>query len=100
MVVLRITKFEIEKLFGHLNYSIPINQEKGVCVIYGLNSSGKTTILNIINLISNQYYNQIVEYDFKKITVFFEDSTAFSLEVSLGSSSLMSIDISEKFLIF
>jgi len=78
--VLRITKFEVEYLFGHLNYSIPINQKKGVCIIYGINSSGKTTILNIINLISNQDYNRIVEYDFKKITLWFGHSTIFSLE--------------------
>jgi len=45
---MRVTKIEIKNFFGYLNHTIDL-REKGLTILYGLNSSGKTTILKLLN---------------------------------------------------
>lgn len=66
---MKITKLIIKKLYKHYNYEIIFNED--ITIIYGLNGSGKTTVLNILSyLISGDLYN-IFEYDFEEIKLYY-----------------------------
>lgn len=66
-----IKKLVIDKLFGRFCYTININ-ENDVTIITGPNGFGKSTILKIINELSNANINYFFKLDFFSITAFFD----------------------------
>lgn len=57
----------IEKLFGEHN--IQIDLEKKLNIMIGENGIGKTTILNIIQLLYKRDFIKLTKYNFKRITL-------------------------------
>src|SRR5690554_1458092 len=65
LINMKIKSIYIKKLHDSYNYEINFNED--VTILYGLNGSGKTTILNIISyIISGQLY-KLFNYDFDLI---------------------------------
>ena len=62
---LKIIGVEIKNLFSTKNYEIDFNQDSDVTVIYGLNGTGKTTILRMIHDILSLNFNDLEKNNFK-----------------------------------
>lgn len=75
----RITKIKVESLFGLFNYDIPLT-DLGVTILIGVNGSGKTTILRILHNIFNGTLNNIINVDFKKFQIYFENGDFIECE--------------------
>ena len=82
---LKLTKIVIRNLFREFNYEIPVDLAKRATVIYGLNGSGKTTILRLINTIAHAQLLRLYEFDFELVEVHFdEDGGGECVEVEEG----------------
>lgn len=71
-----LARLKIEKLFGRFDYNIRF-KSGGVSILTGPNGYGKSTILHIINSISNKKIYELYEYEFKTIELFFRDDSEF-----------------------
>jgi len=78
---LRITKIEIEKLFGYLDHPIKLN-ESGITFVHGPNGCGKTTILNLISAIFTNDFYVIANIEFASINIFFSDDSTLVITKS------------------
>jgi energy-coupling factor transporter ATP-binding protein EcfA2 len=76
-----IQKIEVEKLFGHYNYTIEKNTSNltvdPLIIIYGDNGSGKTTLLELIFYLTSSVDNKghkskIAKYKFQKLSILFD----------------------------
>ena len=67
-----IKKFEIYDLFNSKE-TININFNRDMTILIGTNGCGKTTILNIINIILNDDYESLLSYKFKYIDIEYYD---------------------------
>lgn len=75
---MRVTRIEIDNLHFHLNHSIEL-KDKGITIIYGLNSSGKTTILHLINtMFTIRDYASIIYFD--TFQIWFDNSKYLKIE--------------------
>ena len=101
-----ISKIEVKNLFGRYNYTIPIGKDGNaetsrVCLLYGDNGTGKTTILKLIfHLLSagnnRGHRTYVARTPFQNIDIVFSDSSritatrkeevvgGFTLELSIG----------------
>lgn len=65
---MKVNKLSIKKLYNHFNYEkIEFNDD--ITFLYGLNGSGKTTILNILVIILSGNLYKLFEYDFEEISL-------------------------------
>ena len=92
-----IKRILIEKLFSRFNYDISINQ--GITIITGPNGFGKSTILRIVNAISNGNISYFRRLDFYTITVEFDKADKISIKKrnqQLYIDKYLVPDVSEK----
>jgi len=85
-----ISKIIVEELFGKFNYVIPSDEQNNIdfsklMILYGLNGTGKTTLLHMIfHLISpegNKYHRSYLrDIKFKKFAIKFIDGKEVSIE--------------------
>ena len=83
---------KIKGLFNRFNYDIKL-KPGGITIITGPNGYGKSTILRIINSISNEALEKIIELPFKQIEVSFTDSEPFLIEKLKESIKINGIKI-------
>ena len=62
---LKIIGIEVKNLFRTKNYIINFNQDPSVTIIYGLNGTGKTTILRMIRDILSLHFTDLDKNNFK-----------------------------------
>ncbi len=62
---LRIIGVKVEDLFNTKNYDINFNEDPSVTIIYGLNGTGKTTILRMIHNILSLNFISLEKNNFK-----------------------------------
>ena len=67
---MRILNLKIEKLYGYIDKNIDFNDD--LTLLVGINGSGKTSILNIINWIISPSLPNLCITEFKTITLTFE----------------------------
>lgn len=67
---MKFIKLKIEKLYGYINKEIEFNDDLNILV--GINGSGKTSVLNILNWIMSPSLPNLCVTEFKKITLEFE----------------------------
>ena len=102
-----IAKIEVKKLFGRYDYEIPIGKDANtetprVCLLYGDNGTGKTTILKLIfHLLSASnkrgHRTFVARTPFQRFDIVFSDSSritatrpkddlvgGFNLELAIG----------------
>ncbi len=60
-----IKGFKVQNLFGDKNYTIFLNKNPPVTILYGLNGTGKTTILNCINNILTSNFQALQNVPFE-----------------------------------
>lgn len=65
---MKIIGLRIKKLYGHFNYE-DIRFNDDITFLYGLNGSGKTTVLNILEIILSGQLYRLFEYDFERINL-------------------------------
>jgi predicted ATPase len=76
---MRLSKIEVKGLFHKYNYNIPLNLNNRITIIHGLNGSGKTTILELLNDIIKGSYNSIQEVPFQILQLNFDDNTKINI---------------------
>lgn len=74
---MRIVKVVVEKLFGYLNYTIPLYDM--VTIIHGLNGSGKTTMLRIINAVFNDEIRTLYDIEFHSVEFTLSNGDSFQI---------------------
>lgn len=73
-MVLILEKFEIYNLFGLFSYEkIEFKSEEEILIIYGLNGTGKTTILKLISDFKKGHFIDIANVNFKCLKLYFND---------------------------
>ncbi|MFT6084044.1 MAG: putative ATP-binding protein involved in virulence, partial [Alphaproteobacteria bacterium] len=65
--MIEITNFSIKNLFGYMNVTIPITDNK--IVLSGINGTGKTTILTMLFYIMTGDWIKLSSFDFEKISI-------------------------------
>lgn len=71
-----LKKMQIDKLFNRFNYTIVFNT--GITILTGPNGFGKSTILNIIEALSQKDLYFLFDVKFKKMVLWFDN---FTLEI-------------------
>ncbi|MDY2636835.1 MAG: AAA family ATPase [Phascolarctobacterium sp.] len=66
-----LCKLKIKKLYKHYDYEVEFNSD--VTIIYGLNGSGKTTVLNILSHLTSGNIGGLFEYDFKSVELTYKN---------------------------
>lgn len=87
-----ITSIEIHNLFGRFNYKIS-TKTGGITIITGPNGFGKSTILKIINALSNGdilYFNDL---DFSHLTVKFDNRKKISMQKVKGAITIDDLSV-------
>lgn len=84
-----LNKLIIKKLFGRFSYNIDL-QNKDVTIITGPNGFGKSTILNIIDAISNIDIPFFAKLCFKKITLI---DSEIKIEINKNKETIKINDI-------
>jgi predicted ATP-binding protein involved in virulence len=74
-----ITEIGIKKLFGYLDYHIPLNTADNITIIHGPNGCGKTWILQIINAVFSLAYSTLRSAPFDEIEFIFRDGGHFTV---------------------
>jgi len=66
-------RITINGLFGKFDYDIPLNTREGVTIIHGINGTGKTTLLKILQAIAEGNFGDVFwKFRFKTIRLIFE----------------------------
>lgn len=74
-----ISEISIKKLFGHLDYHIPLSATDNITIIHGPNGCGKTWILQIINAVFSLAYSTLRSAPFDEIEFVFRDGGHFTV---------------------
>lgn len=76
-----ITSLRIKKLFGRFDYDFR-TKDGGVTIVTGPNGYGKSTILQIIDAISNKKVGFFLNLEFQSIECFFDENNSVKIEKS------------------
>ncbi len=68
---MKLKRLSIQKLYGCYDYDIIFNPD--VTLLYGLNGCGKTTVLNIINIIISGRLFELFNYNFYEIQLTYNE---------------------------
>lgn len=90
---MKLIRLEISKLFGLLNYSIPLDENE-ITMLTGPNGYGKTMILNILHSILANHLNVLCTLKFEQITLYHQGGTVFIRGDESGVLTLISEGIS------
>ena len=77
---LKIIGIEVKNLFGTKNYLINFNQDPSVTIIYGLNGTGKTTILRMIHDILSLNFTDLDKNNFKSFIIKLNENSYIEYE--------------------
>lgn len=70
---MKISSIKIERLFGSFDYEINLTENINPLILTGLNGYGKTTILTIINKLSEKDLFYFYSLPFSKICIYFDN---------------------------
>lgn len=90
---MKLIRLEIRKLFGLLNYSIPLDENE-ITMLTGPNGYGKTMILNILHSILANHLNVLCTLKFEQISLYHQGGTVFISGDESGVLTLISEGIS------
>lgn len=76
---MKITKINVEDLFGNLNYSIPLSDE-GITFIHGPNGCGKTTLLRLVQGFLTGEFQSLKLIDFGSLELSYSDKHKLRVE--------------------
>ena len=84
----RLVNVRIEGLFGNLTHSIPLDSDSGIIILTGPNGCGKTTMLKLIEAMSNNDFRVLLEVPFQELVFRFDDATELSVIKREGNNVL------------
>lgn len=95
-----IKTIDIVKLFGRFNYFIATKAD-GITIITGPNGFGKSTILQIINALSNANLAFFCKLDFEKLSIEYDNGKKTTIERNGKGIKIddLQVPISEEYLI-
>lgn len=73
---MKLIRLDIEKLFGSLDYNIPLDENE-ITMLTGPNGYGKTMILNIMNCILSNSFGFLFSLKFKRISLYYQGGAIF-----------------------
>jgi predicted ATP-binding protein involved in virulence len=76
---LRLTQFEVHKLFGEHDYCIPLRKDSHVTAIIAPNGAGKTLCLRLIAAFFSQKWSQFADVNFAKLVYSFSDGSLLTV---------------------
>lgn len=74
-----LKRIRVEKLFGRFDYDIEMKND-GVTIITGPNGFGKSTVLKIINAISNSDFFYFLNLDFNSINIICDENLPITIK--------------------
>jgi predicted ATP-dependent endonuclease of OLD family len=74
-----IKKVSVFGLFGELNHEIPMDLEEGLTFMFGLNGSGKTTTMNMLNSLFSMQFSALARLPFESLVVESNDGRSVSV---------------------
>jgi len=77
---MNIERIKVWGLFDDLNHDLKFKNDEKIMLLTGLNGSGKTTILNLINVLFNKSLTYLCNIPFRKINIFFDNQTNLLIE--------------------
>ena len=83
-----ISEISIKKLFGYLDYHIPLSTTDNITIIHGPNGCGKTWILQIISAVFSLAYSTLRSAPFNEIEFVFRDGGHFTIRRLYDERSL------------
>lgn len=86
---MKLQRFKIMKLFGLLDYSIPLDDNE-ITMLTGPNGYGKTMILNILNSIMANRLNILCNLKFEQITLYHQGGSVCITSNKQGILTLIS----------
>lgn len=72
---MRIKQISVANLFRTFTYTIPLNLDKRITIIYGPNGYGKSTLLRVLNGFLNSRYYEVFRTPFDEFCLTFEDDS-------------------------
>lgn len=88
---MKIKELIIKKLYDHYDYDVEFNDD--ITIIYGLNGSGKTTILNILDAMISGKLLKLNKYNFESIILKYVESDELrAVSLYRGKKSYIEFD--------
>jgi|SRR5450759_1624077 predicted ATP-binding protein involved in virulence len=87
---MKITAISVEKLFGNLDYSIPLSSE-GITFIHGPNGCGKTTLLRLVYSLLSGDFQSLKSIEFHSLELHFSDEYRLRVERTIESQPVTRI---------
>lgn len=86
---LRLSCFEVTKLYNEFSYKIPLNIERHVTAVIAPNGSGKTICLRLIDGLFNSNWSIFETIDFNKCIFTFSDDSIITIARGIIQESLL-----------
>jgi ABC-type branched-subunit amino acid transport system ATPase component len=83
-IIMKITKIEIDKLFGFFNHSVQLHTDDRITIIHGPNGVGKTTLLKLVQDIFNLRFDSLLSVRYNKFQITLDDSRRLLIKKKTG----------------
>lgn len=81
---MRVTKIEVEKLFGLFSHTIRLRNEDRITIIHGPNGYGKTAMLRLTNALLSGRTTDLRKIDYQTFTVHLDNLDEIKVERTVG----------------
>ena len=88
---MKINKLSIKGLYGVYDYDVKFN--KDITFLYGINGSGKTTVLNIVSSIVNGKLYELFSYDFNSVTLIYASKYNDTRQIIINKLSKYDLEV-------
>ena len=75
---MNIDRVRVKGLFDDFDHELAFAAGERIMLVIGPNGFGKTTILNLINVLFNQPIHRLASMPFQEVSVFFDDETCLT----------------------
>ena len=88
---MKINKLSIKGLYGVYDYDVKFN--KDITFLYGINGSGKTTVLNIVSSIVTGKLYELFSYDFNSVTLIYASKYNDTRQIIINKLSKYDLEV-------
>ena len=74
---MRVSRISVKQLFNTFDHSVPLNLDKRITIIHGLNGLGKTTLLRLVKSLCTGRYFELQAVPFAELQLDFDDGSSF-----------------------
>lgn len=94
--LMTLQEIEIHGLFHQFDYVFPLFVDARVSLIYGMNGSGKTTILKLLEAVAKANWFYLMDIPFDAFILRFDEGVV-EIKKELGDEEIISLNVSWKF---